>query len=61
MSRSRILIAAALAVAVAALMGWQYRRTRLIEACLADAGVWNGKACVPDTRRIILQRDLHRS
>ncbi len=60
MSRSRLLIATALFVLVAALMAWQYRRHALVSACIETGGTWDGAACRADPGRIIIQRDLQR-
>lgn len=60
MNRRRILIAATLALVVTALMAWQFRRHALVTACVGEGGVWDGTTCRPDSRRIILQRDLQR-
>jgi hypothetical protein len=60
MSRSRIMIAALTLLALAALLGWQFQRERLVKACLDNGGMWYGpqSACKP---RPILQRDYQRS
>lgn len=60
MSRQRLLAALALAVVVLGLAVWQIRRERLMRACSAEQGIWDGTVCKPDERRIRIQRDLHR-
>ena len=62
MSRSRLIVAVLMLVALAALMEWQFRRERLVRACVDGGGVWYGalSACKHQLRPI-LQRDLHRS
>jgi hypothetical protein len=57
---TRWIAVAALAAVVAALFLWQQSREQTISACLSSGGSWNGSTCT-DTRRPILQRDLHRS
>jgi hypothetical protein len=60
MSRSRLIIAAVMVVALAALFGWQTHREQQVRACLNSGGAWTGRACGPAPRPI-LQRDLIRS
>jgi hypothetical protein len=57
-SRARLLIAGLLTVALLCLLGWQFRRERLLKACLERGGAWTGTACGP---RPILRRDLQHS
>jgi len=59
----RILIAAALSLALAGLLAWQWSRERQIAACQATGGVWNGPQSRCDTPpgRPILRRDIERS
>jgi hypothetical protein len=61
MSRTRLIIAGTTLVALAVLLGWQYKRERMVRACLEVGGVWNGRLSVCRYQRPVLQRDLHRS
>jgi hypothetical protein len=61
MSRSRIVIAGLIAVALLALLSWQLHRERLVKACLSSGGAWDGAACGAPRLRPILRRDLQRS
>jgi hypothetical protein len=62
MTRSRLLLAALMLVALAVLMEWQFRRERMVKACMDGGGIWYGaqSACKHQQRPILL-RDLHRS
>jgi hypothetical protein len=61
MSRTRIVIAGLITVALLSLLGWQLHRDRLVKACLSNGGDWDGGACGPMRLRPILRRDLQRS
>jgi len=61
MSRTRILVTVVLGLALAALFTWQLHRERLVKACLASGGAWDGGGCGPPSLRPILRRDLQRS
>jgi hypothetical protein len=62
MSRSRLIVAALTLLGLAILMDWQFRRERLVRACIDGGGIWYGplSACKHQQRPILL-RDLHRS
>jgi hypothetical protein len=62
MSRSRVVVAVLALAGLAVLLHWQFRRERLVRACLDGGGIWYGplSACKYQ-QRPILQRDLHRS
>lgn len=58
MSRSRLIIAALVAVVVGALVAWQYSRERKIAACSSIGGIWNGaKSECSQPRPVILERE----
>ncbi|HEY7548106.1 MAG TPA: hypothetical protein VH913_01175 [Hyphomicrobiaceae bacterium] len=62
MSRGRLIVAGLTAAALAALIGWQVHRERLVKACLDGGGEWYGRRsiCRPPLHPI-LQRDFQRS
>ena len=59
---TRWIMAAALSLAVAALLVWQWSRERQIEACVRDGGVWHGATsrCEEPAARPILKRGIER-
>lgn len=59
--RRWIAVAAVLAV-VGGLFVWQWRRERLVDACLATGGVWDGPTsrCLPKPPSPILKRGIER-
>jgi hypothetical protein len=62
MSRWRLILVGLTAAALAALLGWQAQRERLVKACLDGGGVWDGpRSLCREPVRPILQRDYHRS
>jgi hypothetical protein len=61
MSRTRVIAAVAITALLAVLFGWQVHRERLVEACLASGGAWDGRTCGPPSVRPILRRALDRS
>jgi hypothetical protein len=63
MSRARILVAVACALALLVLAGWNAQRQRLVARCLEAGGQWVGpqSRCDPDPRRITIQRELRRT
>lgn len=61
MSRGRMLVAVVIGAALFMLLGWQVHRERMVKACLASGGAWDGNACGPPALRPILRRDLQRS
>jgi hypothetical protein len=61
MPRSRLVIALLTMTALAALMGWQYRRERMVRACVDLGGIWYGQLSACKYQRPVLQRDLQRS
>jgi hypothetical protein len=61
MSRIKVIVAIALTAVLALLLGWQLQRERLVDACLASGGAWDGRACGPPSVRPILRRALERS
>ena len=61
MSRIKVIVAIALTAVLALLLGWQLHRERLVDACLASGGAWDGRACGPPSVRPILRRALERS
>ena len=61
MTRARLVAAGLIAVALVALFGWQFRRERLVKACLDGGGAWTGSTCGPRPQSPILLRDLRRS
>jgi hypothetical protein len=61
MTPQRIAVVLALSAIVAALTGWQWHRERMVRACVARGGSWDGGACGPPRIRPILRRDLQRS
>jgi hypothetical protein len=62
MSRRRVIIAVLTLLVLAALLGWQLQRERLVKACVDGGGLWYGplSACKAPIRPI-LQRDYQRS
>jgi hypothetical protein len=61
MNRNKVIVAIALTAVLALLLGWQLHRERLVHACLASGGAWDGRACGPPSVRPILRRALERS
>jgi hypothetical protein len=63
MSRTRLVIAGLVTVALVVMVAWQLARERMMKACLDGGGAWEGSrsTCRPLPGRPILQRDLHRS
>jgi hypothetical protein len=61
MSRAKLIATGLIAAALVALLGWQLHRERLVQACLAGGGAWNGRACGPPSVRPMLRRALDRS
>ena len=62
MSRTRLVIAGLTAAALAALIGWQVHRERLVKACVDGGGEWYGRRSVcKEPIRPILRRDYERS
>ena len=61
MTRARLVVAIVIGAALLGLLGWQTHRERLVKACLATGGAWDGSTCGPPRIRPILRRDLHRS
>jgi hypothetical protein len=58
MSRARLVVVALTTALLAALVGWQIRRERLVRACLEAGGEWHGpRSLCLDPIRPILQRD----
>ena len=59
----RVLVAGLALATVAVLLAWQQHRVKLIAACTADAGIWDGRTskCLPARPSPILQRDLRRT
>ena len=61
MTRFRIAVVVGLSILLAGLLGWQWQRERLVQACVEKGGSWDGGTCGPPRLRPILRRDLHRS
>jgi hypothetical protein len=61
MTRNRIIATAVLVTVLASLLVWQHRRDRQVSACLEENGVWDGRSCRLDGRRIQIQRALQRT
>jgi hypothetical protein len=61
MTRPRLVAATVIGAVLLVLFGWQLHRERLVKACLASGGGWDGRACGPPSVRPILRRDLQRS
>jgi hypothetical protein len=61
MSQNKLVAAGIIVVLLALLFGWQVHRERLVQACLASGGAWDGRACGPPSVRPILRRALERS
>jgi hypothetical protein len=62
MRRGQLIIAGLTAAALAALLGWELERERLVKACLDHGGEWYGPRSVCRAPlRPILQRDYQRS
>ena len=61
MSPIKVIAAVALTAVLALLLGWQLHRERLVQACLASGGAWDGRTCGPPSVRPILRRALERS
>jgi hypothetical protein len=62
MTRWQLLLVGLTVAALAALLGWQAHRERLVRACVDDGGVWDGpRSLCREPVRPILQRDYQRS
>ena len=63
LASTRWTIAPAVAVVLAVLTLWHGQRMRLLEACSARGGLWNGTTskCIPIPGPPVLQRDLRRT
>lgn len=62
MSRWQLVLVGLTVAALAALLGWQVHRERLVKACIADGGAWDGRrSFCREPVRPILQRDYQRS
>jgi hypothetical protein len=61
MSRNKLIITGVIVALLVLLFGWQVHRERLVQACLASGGAWDGRACGPPSVRPILRRALERS
>jgi hypothetical protein len=61
MSRLKLVATAVITALLLTLLGWQLHRERLVQACLASGGAWDGRACGPPSVRPILRRALERS
>jgi hypothetical protein len=63
MRRPQLLVAGITALLLAALLGWQHHRERLVRTCIDGGGLWYGSrsTCVPHPTRPILRRALDRS
>lgn len=61
-TRTRLLLAGAAVLVLLALLGWQYRRERLMSACLEQGGQWtgSGSSCRFPDGRILIRPDLRR-
>jgi hypothetical protein len=61
MSRIKLVATGLITALLLTLLGWQLHRERLVQACLASGGAWDGRACGPPSVRPILRRALERS
>ena len=61
MSRAKLIATVAITALLAMLFGWQLHREHLVEACVANGGAWDGRACGPPSLRPMLRRALDRS
>lgn len=63
MSHKRWIMAGAMLMVLAALIGWQKHREHLMETCLSQGRTWNGPLSRCESPRIgpILRRSLERS
>jgi hypothetical protein len=60
-SRIKLIATGLITALLLTLLGWQLHRERLVQACLASGGAWDGRACGPPSVRPILRRALERS
>jgi len=58
MTRAKLIATVVITTVLVVLFGWQVHRERLVEACLATGGAWDGRACGPPSLRPILRRAL---
>jgi hypothetical protein len=61
MSRVKLVATGLITALLLTLLGWQLHRERLVQACLASGGAWDGRTCGPPSVRPILRRALERS
>lgn len=62
MSRWQLVLVGLTVAALAALLGWQVHRERLVKGCVTDGGIWDGpRSLCREPVRPILQRDYQRS
>lgn len=61
---SRLTIAVVVILILAALLGWQNSRYRMVDRCIGEGGFWDGASSrcrdIPPPR-IYIERDLKRS
>lgn len=62
MSMWRKLLAIVALVVLVALLAWQWRRERLVSACLQSGGVWDGRQsrCLQPLPSPLLRRGIER-